>query len=138
MTQVLVVHHDVDLADIEVDALRRAGYTVAQCSGPTAGPCPILRGEPCWMIDNADVLVYDIWASGDDGHALITDIRELYPQTPVVLTSPGMELDWVETEGVHGVTPMVGAPTQAKLVGAVERAIADRTAATAPTVATVA
>ena len=26
MTRVLVVHHDVDVADIEVDDLRRAGY----------------------------------------------------------------------------------------------------------------
>lgn len=129
MTHVLVVHHDVDLADTEVDELRRAGYGVEQCSGPTAGPCPVLRGRTCWMAERADVLVYDVWASGDDGRALITNLRDLHPDKPIVLTSPGMELDWVETIGVHGITPLVGAPTQARLVGAVEAALAGRTTA---------
>ena len=124
MTNVLVVHHDVDLADIEVDALRRAGYKVEQCSGPSAGPCPVLRRASCWMCERADVFVYDVFASGDDSHILIDDLRELYPDKPVVLTSLGMELDWVETEGAHGVTPMTGAPTQKRLVAAVEAALA--------------
>jgi len=127
MTQVLVVHHDVDIADIEVDELRRAGYSVEQCSGPTAGPCPVLRRASCWMADRADVLVYDVWASGDDGHALIDHLREMYPDKPVVLTSQGMELDWVQTEGCHGVTPLTGAVTQKRLVAAVETALAGRT-----------
>lgn len=129
MTNVLVVHHDVDLADTEVDELRRAGYKVEQCSGPTAGPCPVLHGQTCWMADRADVLVYDVWASGDDGRALITNLRDLHPDKPIVLTSPGMELEWVETEGIHGVTPMVGAPTTARLAAAVEAALAGRTGA---------
>lgn len=126
MTRVLVVHHDVDLADVEVDELRRAGYTVEQCSGPSAGPCPVLRRAPCWMAERADVLVYDEYASGDDSRVLIEDLRELYPDKPVVLTSLGMELDWVEEEGIHGVTPMIGAPTQRRLVEAVETALAGR------------
>jgi DNA-binding NtrC family response regulator len=131
MTEVLVVHHDVDLADVEVDALRRAGYSVSQCSGPSAGPCPVLRHAPCWMCERADVFVYDVFASGDDSHVLIDDLREMYPDKPVVLTSLGMELDWVETEGVHGVTPMTGAPTQRRLVEAVEAALAGKAATTA-------
>lgn len=127
MTRVLVVHHDVDVADIEVDELRRAGYVVEQCSGPTAGPCPVLRRAPCWMCDAADVLVYDVWASGDDGRTLIEALREQYADKPVVLTSLGMEPDWVVDEGVHGVTPMTGAPTTARLVEAIERALQTRT-----------
>jgi DNA-binding NtrC family response regulator len=128
MTHVLVVHHDVDVADVEVDELRRAGYVVEQCSGPTAGPCPVLRRAPCWMAERADVLIYDVWASGDDGRTLIEDLREVHPDKPVVLTSLGMEPDWVVDEGIHGVTPMTGAPTQKRLVEAVERALATRTA----------
>jgi len=34
MTRLLVVHHDVDLSDQEVDALRRRGYDARQCMGP--------------------------------------------------------------------------------------------------------
>ena len=128
MTNVLVVHHDVDMADIEVDELRRAGYTVEQCSGPTAGPCPVLRRAPCWMCERADVLLYDVWASGDDGRALIEDLREQYPDKPVVLTTLGMEPDWVTDEGVHAVTTVAGAPTQVRLVAAVEAALASRMA----------
>ena len=129
MTSILVVHHDVDMADIEVDELRRAGYEVAQCSGPTAGaPCPVLRHAPCWMCERADVLVYDVWASGDDGRGLIEGLREQYPETPVVLTSLGMEPDWVTDDGIHGVTVMTGAPTTQRLAAAVEAALASRMA----------
>jgi DNA-binding NarL/FixJ family response regulator len=110
MTHVLVVHHDVDVADLEVDELRRA---------------------PCWMAERADVLVYDVWASGDDGRALIEDLREQYPDKPVVLTSLGMEPDWVTDEGVHRVTAMTGAPTRARLVEAIERALGAPTAVAA-------
>jgi len=36
MTTVLVVNHDIDLEDQEAESLRRFGYTIEQCSGPTA------------------------------------------------------------------------------------------------------
>jgi len=124
MTHVLVVHHDVDLADLEVDELRRAGYVVEQCSGPSAGPCPVLRNAPCWMAERADVLVYDAYASGDDSRILIEELRAQYPTKPVVLTSLGMDLDWVTAEGVTGVVPLAGAPTQRSLAAAVEAALA--------------
>jgi len=113
----------VDLDVVDDVELAFAGAT--QCGGPTAGrPCPVIAGLPCWMVDRADVLVYDVWASGDDGRTLINDLRELYPDKPVVLTSPGPTLGWVETEGVHRLTPLVGAPTRARLVAAVESALA--------------
>ena len=100
MTRVLVVHHDLDMADIEVDGLRRAGYEVDQCAGPIGGsPCPVLHGERCWQVEKADVLVYDVWASGDGAQDLIADLRDLHPNKPVVLTSPGMMLDWAESAG---------------------------------------
>jgi hypothetical protein len=40
MTRVLVVHHDLDLADQEAESLRRFGYEVIECAGPTRNPCP--------------------------------------------------------------------------------------------------
>ncbi len=123
MTRALVVHHDVDVADIEADALRRAGYEVDLCQGPIGGsPCPVLHGEPCWQAEKADVLVYDIWASGDGRPELIDELREIHPDKPVVVTSPGMTLDWVETVGRHNVIPVLG-PTPAALVAAVDQAV---------------
>jgi DNA-binding NtrC family response regulator len=126
MRRVLVVHHDIDLADQEADSLRRQGYEVEQCSGPGSYSCPVMRGEPCPAAHRADVLVYDVWASGEAGGAqrLIEGLRELHPEIPVVLTAPGMELDWVETTGPHRVVPLVGVPTGERLRDAIEEALA--------------
>ena len=125
MTRVLVVHHDHDVADIEVDELRRAGYEVDQCAGPIGNDaCPVLHGGPCWQVLDADVLVYDMWASGDGSRELIEDIRAIHPDKPVVLTSGGLVLDWIETAGPRGVTPAPGTPSPSGLVSAVESALA--------------
>jgi hypothetical protein len=126
MRRALVVHHDIDMADQEADSLRRLGFIVEQCSGPGTFACPILRGEPCPAVERADVLVYDVWATteSDGGQHLIEGLRELYPDVPVVLTAPGMELDWVVTTGAHRVTPLVGVPTAERLAAAIDEAVA--------------
>jgi DNA-binding NtrC family response regulator len=127
MTRVLVVHHDIDLADQEADALRRAGYQVTECMGPIGAACPILAGIPCGYAEDADVLLYDAFVTGepDGAKALIERIREIHPDVPVVLTATGMEPDWAELAGEHKVTPFVGQPTAANLSAAIERALAD-------------
>ena len=126
MTRVLVVHHDLDLAGQEVDSLRRIGYDVIDCGGPTRNTCPVLSGRPCDLAERADVLVYDAWASGDaDGaRALIENIREIHPDTPVVLTSEGIGLSWEESSGPHAVTVLEGQPTGVRLDAAIKRALA--------------
>jgi DNA-binding NtrC family response regulator len=128
MTRVLVVHHDLDLAGQEVDSLRRRGYSVVECGGPSRNRCPVLSGRPCDLAEDADVLVYDVWASGDaDGsQKLIENIREIHPDTPVVLTSPGLALSWEETSGPHGVTVLVGQPTGARIDAAIQEALETR------------
>ena len=126
MTRVLVVHHDIDLADQEVDSLRRMGYDVAQCSGPTANTCPILNGASCQLAENSEVMVYDAWASGDeDGSAvLIAGLRRMHPRVPIVLTFPGIGLAGMDDEPTHGVVTMLGQPTGANLDVAIRHAIA--------------
>jgi DNA-binding NtrC family response regulator len=134
MTRVLVVHHDLDLAGQEVDSLRRFGYQVTECAGPTRNACPVLAGHPCELAERADVLVYDVWASGDsDGSkVLIDNIRDVHPDTPVVLTSPGLALDWEEETGAHAVTIVTGQPTGARLHAAIQAAIGEASASQAP------
>jgi DNA-binding NtrC family response regulator len=133
MTRVLVVHHDVDIADVEADGLRRMGYEVDQCAGPAGGgECPVMHGQRCWQVDWADVLVYDVWAAGDDGAELLEKIRSLYPDIPVVMTSGGLMLDWEETEGTHAVTPVNGPPNQVLLAAAVEAALRSTSSRPAP------
>ena len=125
MTRVLVVHHDLDLAGQEADSLRRYGYDVTECGGPTRNRCPVLAGRPCDLAERADVLVYDVWASGDSEGAktLIENIRELHPDTPVVLTSQGLELEWEQESGTHSVTSLQGQPTGARLHAAIQGAL---------------
>ena len=126
MTRVLVVHHDLDMAGQEVDSLRRFGYEVTECGGPTRNRCPVLAGHPCDLAERADVLVYDAWASGDaeGARVLIENIRDIHPETPVVLTSPGLALSWEETSGPHAVTTVLGQPTGARLHEAIQASLA--------------
>jgi DNA-binding NtrC family response regulator len=128
MTRVLVVHHDVDMSDTEVDSLRRRGYEVTQCLGPVGARCPVLSGRSCTLAAEADVLVYDAWATGepDGAERLIEGLRDLHPDVPVVLTAAGMEPDWMELTGRHAVVPLVGQPTGERLAEAIEEAIALR------------
>jgi hypothetical protein len=126
MTRVLVVNHDIDLADEEVDSLRRRGYDVVECLGPIGAHCPILAGRPCTLAAEADVLVYDAWVTGepDGAQRLIEGLRDIHPNVPVVLTASGIEPQWIETIGAHRVTPLVGTPTGPRLAAAIEDAIA--------------
>ena len=126
MTRVLVVNHDIDLADEAVDSLRRRGYDVREGLGPVCSPFPLLAGRPLILAAEADVLVYDAWATGEPEGAqrLIEGLREIHPDVPVVLTASGIEPGWIETIGDHRVTPLVGPPTGARLAAAIEDAIA--------------
>ena len=126
MTRVLVVHHDVDLSDQEVDALRRRGYDARQCMGPIGTSCPVLSGHTCELAAGADVLVYDAFMTGEPEGArrLVEGMRELHPDVPIVLVTNSFEPEWVVTAGEHRVTPLVGHPTGDRLATAIETAIA--------------
>lgn len=128
MIRVLVVNHDIDLADQEVDSLRRRGFEVKQCLGPVGAQCPVLAGRPCSLAQWADVLVYDAWATGepDGAQELIEGLRDLHPDVPLVLSAPGIEPDWMEIVGPTGVTPLVGLPSGPRLVQAIEDSLGDR------------
>lgn len=118
MTRVLMVYHDVEVADIEADELRRAGYEVDRCAGPIGGaPCPVLHGETCWQADRADVLVYDTFESELHGKDLVGSLRSIHPDTPLVLTSSRPSSTGATSADVRY------APTRASLVGAIEAAL---------------
>jgi len=124
MVRVLVVDHDVDLADLKVDTLRRAGFEVDQCGGPTHArhACPVMNGQPCWQVEWADVLVYDAWAAGFSGEELTDDLLAAYPDKPIVLTSQGMALGWEHDETT---TTLSGSQAPGALVDAVNSAYAE-------------
>jgi len=126
MTRVLVVNHDIDLADLEVDSLRRRGYEVLECQGPIGAKCPILAGRQCDLAAWADVMVYDAWATGEPDGAveLIGGLRQHHPDIPVVVTASGIEPNWIALTGPLALTPLVGAPNGERLAAAIDEAVA--------------
>ncbi len=128
MTRVLVVQRDAAVAERMAADLRHAGYEIELCGGPGRQPCPVVDDLPCPLVDRADVLLYDAWVAGDrdGGRRLITELRELYVDLPVVLTSVDRSLGWVEREGPHRVIALEARPTAAALVDAIETALADQ------------
>ena len=97
-------------------------------TSPRGHSCKVRSGgEECPDVQDADVLLYDVWSTSESagGRTLIEGLREMHPEIPIVLTAPGMELDWVETEGIHKVVPLVGVPTAAKLDAAIKEALSE-------------
>jgi CheY-like chemotaxis protein len=128
MTRILVVQRDPAVADKMAASLRAAGYEIEGCGGPQQEPCPVVGDMPCPLVDRADVLVYDAWVAGNGpgGHALVSRLRELYVDLPVVLTSVDASVGWAELEGEHRVVPLGSSPSDAELVRAIEVALADQ------------
>lgn len=122
MTRVLLVYHDQNVADTEADELRRAGYEVDRCAGPIGGsPCPVLRGQPCWQAQAADVLLYDRWEEEHGGPDLVDELRRLHADKPLVVTSPA-EHQSSRGSRIESDDPVV-APTRASLADAIERVL---------------
>lgn len=123
MTRVLLVYHDQNVADIEGDELRRAGYEVDRCAGPIGGEaCPVLNGRRCWQVEKADVLVYDTW-DAELGHAqLIEGLLALHPDKPLVLTSPVSPKSFTAAR-LEEARSLPVAESRAKLVSAIEQAL---------------
>jgi hypothetical protein len=128
MNTAVVVNADLRVANRHAATLRQAGYVVELCAGPDHRACPLFGDLPCQLVDRADVLVYDAFVMGapDATRQLIEDVRDTYPDLPIVLTSADPSLDWIETDGPHRVTPLPGDPTPEQLTAAVEAARADQ------------
>jgi hypothetical protein len=128
MTRVLLVQVDAMVAERMAAGLRGAGYETELCGGPEREPCPMIADMPCPLVDRADVLVYDAWVAGDaaGGRQLVSDLREVYVDLPLVLTSVDTSVSWAEPEGPHRVIPLGSRPGDPELIEAVERALGEQ------------
>ena len=71
------------LAISDFSLFRDAGFDVAFCSGPgdVPGACPLLRGQRCPLVAEADVVLHGL----DPALGIAAAIRRQHPELPVVV-----------------------------------------------------
>jgi len=108
--QILVVDDEKPCADLFATILRKDGYTVrASCSGPDA--LEKLREQP------ADLVLADMVMPGMNGMQLLANIKELYPDTDVIiLTGYGTIEDSLEAMR-RGASDFLPKPFQPRELG---------------------
>lgn len=105
-------------------ALARAGYEVASCPGPSSeAPCALVETGGCDLQAGADVIVNCLDSDARTGRPLAHRTVETYPEHPLVVdVTPISRTDGSVPEGA---TPLVSPWSSAKLVTAVDAALAD-------------
>jgi DNA-binding NarL/FixJ family response regulator len=69
-----------------IDALRRAGFAIAVCSGPTAqGHCPLAGDEGCAAAHDADIVVSSLGLETAEGREPLEALRTRLPHVPVLV-----------------------------------------------------
>jgi len=69
-----------------VDALRKAGYSIAVCPGPTAaGHCPLAGDEGCAAAHGADIVVSGLGLDTPAGREPLVALRTHLPNLPVLV-----------------------------------------------------
>jgi hypothetical protein len=71
--------------------LAEAGYEVVTCGGPEAAPltrCPVLDGDSCPAVCDADVVVSSIGMRWSAGLEVVAAIRSQHPDKPLIVEAP--------------------------------------------------
>lgn len=88
-TTILVVEDDAPIRRGLCDALRHAGYAVAECPTGDDALASACAASP-------DLLLLDVLLPGKDGFEILRELRDSHPQLPVImLTARGAEADRV-------------------------------------------
>lgn len=121
--RVLLESPDREENSARIDALRRAGYAVAVCPGPTAeGRCPLAGDEGCAVAHGADLVVSSLGLSEVAEREPLAALRTRLPDLPVLVEADAEtaarwpDLVPEEERLEPGVDP-------AELVGRVRRAL---------------
>lgn len=108
-TKVLVETDDPDTAIATAKALEEVGFEATVCLGPGHNPdrCMLLHDGECVLVEDADVLLYDLDPDDDTQRAVLEGLRTTYPRLPIVAQIPtgGQRRHPAELEGVRVITP---------------------------------
>lgn len=126
--RVLIEHSDEAVAFDFVSTLRRAGYSVAICPGPSSSAerrerCVLVTGERCAFVDGADVVVSGLGVASPEKREVLQALRRHHPGKPIVVEVALEELHLYDRvlDGLHVVVSPVDPD---ELLAAVNDAIA--------------
>lgn len=123
----LIEHIDEGVAFGFVNTLRRAGYSVGICPGPSVSPdrperCVLTTGERCEFVDGADVVVSGLGVETAERRAVLEALRRHHSSKPLVVIVSLEELH-LYGELLDGVHIVVDPVEPAELLAAVDDAV---------------
>jgi hypothetical protein len=126
--RLLVESPDPGMAISNFDAFCDAGFDVTVCGGPAAGAgeCPVVRGQPCPLMSQADIVLFDLdrdpprrsemLAASRLG--VLAAMRAGRPELPIVAMSAAPEAE--TTSGCATIRPTTSVDGQ---VSALQKAV---------------
>lgn len=131
--RVLIENPDAAARAMQSALLRAYGLEVTSCGGPRSRGeqgCPVLQDEPhCPLVDEADVVLFDLDLDKPDEAAVLDTLRSVYPSLPVVVEIPTSK----ELRHAHRLEGCVTFPPHdADHLGSVVRDVAVREATGLP------
>jgi hypothetical protein len=87
--RLLVESPEPGMAISNFDAFRCAGFEVSVCQGPAADAreCPVVRGEGCPLLTEADVVLFDLDGDPQRRSAVLAAMCAERPELPIVVRS---------------------------------------------------
>ena len=67
---------------------RACGFEVAVCTGPQFGGCPLVEGDGCDLVDDADIVMWALDPREPQSRAVLRLLREHDREKPVVVRVP--------------------------------------------------
>ncbi len=124
--RLLVESRDPALAIADFTAFRQAGFEITLCQGPLmdASECPLVKGEPCPLATEADVVLFDLGDDREDEAQrlnVLGAMRASRPGLPIVVrsaTPPPPEADAYTIRPTTSVAGQVDACCRAVANGA--------------------
>ena len=91
MANILIIDDEKDVRVVLKEVLRRAGYDVTLAANGRDGLEKLAA-------DGADMVITDVIMPGIDGVAMVQQIRETYPDMPIIVISGGGNVAPMEYE----------------------------------------